>query len=231
MPFICCIIVILMLKFPRITWKLVLVTTILIIIVIYLIYGLQIIRVSGSFFQFFKEFSFNDFNNEIISLLSQKDGELNLRDAFYYFISKKNEFPGFEQMESYKGLLLLPIPSGLTLGLKPQDFAITMGMAYTGNYANTNFSMHPTLFGDCYANLGIFGVCLGGFWAIFVTFIDRKILKTKWAVDKLLYITIWAVTFILIGRGSVYYSCRSGLVATILVFVIRHFWLNVKIKV
>jgi hypothetical protein len=76
-----------------------------------------------------------------------------------------------------------------------------MGQAY-GMQAGG--STHPTLFGDCYANAGIFGVLLGVFWAGYVTIADRITIKRKTTEIRILAYVLNAVVYTIIGRGSVY---------------------------
>ena len=70
----------------------------------------------------------------------------------------------------------------------------------------TGGSTHPTLFGDCYANAGFWGILLGAFWAIYCSVSDKIIVRCKNQVLKTMVYCLFAVTFVIIGRGSVYNS-------------------------
>lgn len=199
-------------------------------IAIVLIYFLQIIRLSGSLDNFFSNLSLDYLLSMIDRMISNSQGDLSLRNVFYYFVEHDNDFPGFGTLASYRGLLLLPIPSGLTFGLKPPDFAITMGAAWLGNPANTSYSVHPTLFGDCYANLGYYGVILGAFWALFISFIDFLVYQVKNKSDRILYVSAICCQYTLIARGSVYYGCRLMLISVGIIWICRHVLLGVRLK-
>jgi hypothetical protein len=136
-----------------------------------------------------------------MSYILDEKGELGLKNIFYYFIQKDNQFPNFGQGHTYIRMLLILIPSSFALGLKPPDFGLSMG--YAVDPTVSGFSTHPTLFGDCFGNLGDFGVLLGIFWALFVFFCDALVKKATSAFQLCLF-TLFSSTFIIMGRGSVY---------------------------
>ena len=80
-------------------------------------------------------------------------------------------------------MLLVFIPTRWSLGLKPDDFAIIMGSAIG---MGPGGSTHPTLFGDCFANLGMYGVLLGIFWGIYATSMDYITIKRKTKTGQVL---------------------------------------------
>ncbi len=225
MPLIVCFIVFFILKNKRNDFKIIWRLGLLGFAGLVLVYIIQGIRLSGTLSSFFEEKMYvSVFQNSLSSLIGaggSSTGELGLRDGFYYFIYHNNSFPGFGEMRSYIGLVLLPFPNFMTFGLKPEDFAITMGRAYSGNYKIDYFSMHPTLFGDCYANLGFMGFLISIFWAIFISFLDKKIHSAKNVNDRLLYWIAIASSLFLIGRGAVYYGCRFGFIAILLIWIMR----------
>ena len=99
---------------------------------------------------------------------------------------------------------MLPIPSRFTFGLKPADMCITMGKAWKPDFKGIiNFTVTPTLFGDCYANLGMFGVLLGAFWSLVATIMDA-ICNRRHEIFSLLFWGMIATVFVDIGRGSIY---------------------------
>jgi hypothetical protein len=131
------------------------------------------------------------------------NGELSLKDVFYYFIYNNNQFPNFEQGHTYIRMLLVLFPTSLTLGIKPPDFAQSMG--YAVDPGILKYSTHPTLFGDCFANLGFAGVFLGIFWAIFFSLTDYMVNRQD-QILKLSLFSLCSVVFIILARGSVYNS-------------------------
>lgn len=124
-------------------------------------------------------------------------------------------------------MLFVYIPTRWSLGLKPDDFAISMGHAY-GMAAGG--STHPTLFGDCYANLDIFGIFLGAFWAIYVTIADRIIISRKHSLSAILIYVLNAVVYVIIGRGSVYNGFWFIAYGVPLILLIEYIKYHIKIR-
>lgn len=173
--------------------------------IIFLIVAVGVLKTFNSLSDFFDSFSPSEFFDMLYGILFSKYGELGLRNGFYFYLQNNNEFDNFGLGLGYIRLLLLPIPSFLSFGIKPQDFAMDMAMAYDpiNSTAGVN-SMHPTLYGDCFANLGWYGVSLGIFWAFFSYIGDRfTISKSK----NILFISMfvaYSYTYTLIARGAVY---------------------------
>jgi hypothetical protein len=201
LPIVCSLVSIYLYKNKRISIKVVIAGIFASILVIYVVYGLRVFRHYGTLGAFIDQFSFSDFNSRVNRYIETDNGELGLRKSFYYFVQNGNQFPGFGKMHTYIRMIFVYIPTRWSLGLKPSDFAITMGAAL-GNAAGV--STHPTLFGDCYANLGIFGFLLGLFWGFYCNFTDWIISKQKSTTSMILVYTLNAVVFTIVGRGSVY---------------------------
>ena len=168
---------------------------------IYLVYALRAFRHYGSIENFIDDFSVANFHERVITLFRTEDGELGLRRDFYYFLENHNNFKNFGKGHSYIRMMLVFIPTQWSFGIKPPDFAISMGAAIG---MVSGGSTHPTLFGDCYANLGWWGILLGSFWALFASFFDKIIYRQKDYINKVLLFNLYAVSFIIMGRGSVY---------------------------
>ncbi|MGE6490450.1 O-antigen polymerase [Exiguobacterium sp. NPDC077395] len=188
---------------------------------VYSVYFLRLVRIAGGVTNFFKEFHFKDINSTISEMLLNGDGELGLRNAFYYFISINNNFPGFNEAATYIRILLIGIPTRLIENIKPPDFAITMGSAYTNNLNNTRYSMHPTLYGDVFANLWWFGILLAIFWAIF-TYAVTKLAKRNNFVMRNMLLSLFGTMFVIIGRGSVYNGVFIGIQGALLLFLLYY---------
>lgn len=195
---------------------------------VYVLYFLRLLRIYGGFFPMIQDKNILELNNEVIHMLLTGDGELSLRNAFYYFNSINNNFPGFGEGLTYLRILLLPIPTSLSGGIKPQDFAITMGSAYTNNIANTTYSMHPTLYGDVYANFGLLGITTGIFWAFFIFFIDKLMSKQNLTI-YLLTSVLFATAFIIVGRGSVYNGFLYAFIG-IVIIIFTYLVTSIRIK-
>lgn len=183
------------------------------------IYALQIFRYYGNFIQFANLFELNDFSNHILQNMSEGKGDVGLRKAFYHFIYHNNQFENFGQGHTYIRILLIFIPTSWSLGLKPPDFAISMGTAMGTGIEG--FSMHPTLFGDCYANFGYWGIFAGAFWALFAQIFDYLIYHQK-IIIKICLIVLCGNAYIIIGRGAVYNACIWLVWGTILMFMVHY---------
>jgi hypothetical protein len=186
---------------------------------IYLIYFLRLLRVFGGFYTLFASLNFSAINQRVLEMLLSGDGELSLRNAFYYFIDNNNNFPGFNRGHTYIRILMVAIPTSLSGGLKPPDFAITMGSAWTSDFSNTVYSMTPTLYGDVFANFWWFGILMGIFWACINKSVDR-IVDRENKVIKSVLLVLFGTLFIAIGRGSVYNQFFIGLVSSTIIGVI-----------
>lgn len=186
---------------------------------VYTVYVLIVIRHNGGFFSIMHNLDISDINNSVFNMILNGDGELGLRRAFYYFIKYDNNFANFNKAHTYIRMLLIGIPTSFSGGIKPPDFAISMGSAWIMNPYNTTFSMHPTLYGDCFANLGWFGIFLGFFWAIFINMIDL-IIKRKNHVMRIMLFAIYSVSLVIVARGSVYNAVFSAFVNTIIIYFV-----------
>mgnify|MGYP000980435213 CR=1 FL=1 len=201
LPLLVSFISLLILKHRKLKIKEVLIFSFMGFICIFLIYALRAFRYYGSIDNFINSFTFSSFYERTINLFRNEGGELGLRREFYYFLQNRNQFTNFGKGHTYFRMLLVFIPTKWSFGLKPPDFAISMGVAIG---MESGGSTHPTLFGDCYANLGWWGVLLGAFWALFVGFFDSVILKQKLYINKVLLFSLYAVSFVIMGRGAVY---------------------------
>lgn len=184
---------------------------------IYAVYGLRVFRHAGTLSNFLERYDFITFNQTVLDYFENDDGELGLRNYFYYFIENDNNFENFNKGHTYIRMILGILPTQWSLGLKPSDFAISMGKAV--NPKISGYSVHPTLFGDVYANFGIYGFLFGFVWSIFLTLID-KIANKKNKITFLPFLMIWASVFIIQARGSVYNGYIWGVYASIFLYVI-----------
>jgi hypothetical protein len=183
---------------------------------IYIVYILRLLRIYGGFYSFINSFNLVQVNTQVMDMILNGNGELGLRKAFYYFISIDNRFPGFNKAHTYIRLLLIALPTSLSFGIKPPDFAITMGSAWLNDPYNTTYSMHPTLYGDIFANLWWFGIFLGIFWAIFTYIIDIFVNRRNIVINNILLV-LFGTVYIIVGRGSVYNGFFIGYSGSIII--------------
>jgi len=207
-------------KDKKLSLKTIIIIVILGFAVIYLVYFLRLLRIYGGFYNMVTNNSLIELNKRNLEMILIGDGELSLRNAFYHFIYYDNNFNNFNKGHTYIRLLLIAIPTSLIPGIKPPDFAISMGSAWSMNPYNTTFSMHPTLYGDCFANLWWFGVLLGAFWAVFSFVIDRFVYKRN-EVVKLILMVLFSTAYVIAGRGSVYNGFFIAFAGTIVVLFIN----------
>lgn len=134
--------------------------------------------------------------------MKEGGGEFGLLKAFYYFIEKNNNFVNFGEGLGYIRLLLLLIPSAI-LKSKPRDFAIDMYKEWT-HVDNPRGTMHPTLYGDTFANFGFAGCFMGLLYGLFIIFIDENIKRTQDPMIRVMKISMGCTMFVLLGRGAMY---------------------------
>ena len=201
LPFILFFLSIVVYKIKNLRLKHIVIAVVGAIIIIYIIYGLRVFRHYGSIQDFISSFDLSEFTDRIMTYIETDNGELGLRTKFYYFIQNNNRFPGFGSGAGYIRILLVYIPTNFSLGLKPDDFAQTMGAAIGMVEGG---STHPTLFGDCYANLGWAGVLLGVFWAFICSVADALILMFRSYPYRICAFVLVSTCLVIIGRGSAY---------------------------
>lgn len=219
LPIICAIIYAYILKNKKITMKQIMILGCIGLVSIYLIYALRVFRHSGSIQNFFATYDLKSFNQKVGEYLEDDSGELGLRKNMYFFIENNNNFEDFEKGHTYIRMALVLVPTSWSFGLKPNDFAITMGKAVSPTVEG--FSIHPTLFGDVYANFGFVGFFMGIFWAFFVLILDKLIIKSNKLV-RLPISLICGIIYIIQARGSVY-NAFSWLVYCIIILTLIHY--------
>ena len=85
-------------------------------------------------------------------------------------------------------------------------------------------SMHPTLFGDAYANFGIWGIFAGAFWAGYVTLADKIMEFLRNDICVFFAYTICAYAYVVEGRGAIYNGnvmMAYGLVVLMVLYVAK----------
>ena len=220
LPAIIILLIMYIFKIKKINLKHIVIIAVLSLFVVYFVYGIRAYRLQGSMKNFFADFSLSNFNQQIKDAIETDDGELGLRNNFYYFIKQNNQFKDFGKLNTYIRVLMVLVPTKLSFGLKPEDFALSMGKAILPSVVG--FSTHPTLFGDCYANAGFFGFFLGIFWALYVSVFDRFINKRKKVVKISLTVLI-TISYVIIGRGSIYNGVAIWIFGAIVILFINMF--------
>lgn len=204
-------------RIKRFSLKHALLGLLLVFLVVYVVYAILIFRHAGTASSFFSSYDLASFNYAVLSSILSGEGELGLRNIFYFFVENNNNFEGFSQGATYLRMLLFWLPSEIGNGIKPDDFAITMASAYMGVPSNEVYSVHPTFFGDAFANFGFLSFLLGSLWAVLFNILDVWISRLNSDI-KAYIVSAWAYALIVIGRGSVYNGFMIGVVAAIIIF-------------
>ncbi len=212
-----------LIKIKKIKLKHIIMAALIAASVIYIVYGIRALRYLGTLENIIDGFSWSYLNDMIKTFIVSQNGELGLRQFFYFFISEDNKFEGFNQGYTYIRMLLVFLPSRWSFGIKPESFDLYMGNA-VGMAAGG--SMHPTLFGDCFGNLYWFGVLLGGFWAFFANRVDSLITSQKNKFFKIMIFFLAAYTFVVSGRGSVYNGFEKLAWGVVILFLFKIVWEN-----
>ncbi|GEM_PF-759084 len=207
--------------------KKVIIGIISLISVIYIINFFYVLRAYGSIGRLFDNLTISQLNAKIYDMIYNSEGELGVRNAFYLFIEKNNNFANFNKGHTYIRLLMMFVPTRFSFNMKPVDFAVSMGSAYLGNPNNTTFSMHPTFYGDCFANFGWAGIFLAVFWALATYAIDKIIHNNSDMIRDMLMVSV-CTCYVMIGRGSIYNSCVV-IIISILIVIILNFLSRLKI--
>lgn len=226
-PFFICFLAFYLIKHQHITLSTIIVCLFGACIVIYIVYALRAYRWYGTINNFLKTYNHKDFNNQVMEFFKNDDGELGLRKWFYYFIDNNNDFKNFGQFHTYRRVLLTFVPTEFSLGIKPPDFAQSMGAAIGMIEGG---SMHPTLFGDAYANAGLYGIFLGAFWAVYVSFFDRLMVVFKNGISLFFYYNILAYAYVVMGRGAVYNGNVIMMYGVLLLVVVNCCMRRVKLN-
>lgn len=189
-------------------------------IIILFVFFLQQYRYLGSLNEAATKESKSQLVGNTIQFIVEGKGEFSLIKSFYKFIEEGNQFPLFGEGRTYKRLALFPIPTRFIRDLKPRDFAMDMYEAYYNTKTEIG-TMHPTIYGDLYANFGRLGCVMGIFYAVLLFIIDKyAIERAKPMSLKIFNIGIWGTTYTLLARGAVYNSITNGIWSTVLVFLI-----------
>jgi len=173
------------------------------------IYGMYILRAFRYYYSFsdLGIVSWGELNQKAINFIETQSGDIFLSKFFYGLLQYENWVDGIVPGASYIRLLMLPIPSSVSFGLKPTDICITLGSFFGTNFnlnSVVSYTVTPTLFGDLYANFLWYGCIIGGLiWAFIVSLLDHIALKMNYT-KRIFVIMLISSAYINIARGSVY---------------------------
>lgn len=201
LPVFIFVILLFIISIKKINLKHILIGVSIAVAAIYIIYAFRVFRYLGTLSNAIDNFSWKYINSKVIEFINDNNGELGLREYFYYFIKNNNKFEGFNRGNTYIRMLLVFIPSKWSFGIKPRSFDLYMGQAIG---MPSGGSVHPTLFGDCFGNMNWLGVFLGCYWALLANGLDALICRQKDDYFKIMLAFLSAYSCVIIGRGSVY---------------------------
>lgn len=146
-------------------------------------------------------------------------GESNIYRYYNYVIDRSyNHYP-YHAWVTVKRLFLLYMPTGWFPDIKPADITYTL---YADAFADGIFndsvyysklsflldagqggSIHPTLWGDVYANGGYFGILIGPVWLGFILVLIERYLRKLSPVGIFMIVPLTIVGYAMIARGNV----------------------------
>lgn len=147
-------------------------------------------------------------------------GEYRLRH-FYYFIAGNvpNKYD-FSYGSTYLRMLLVGVPTSMSMGLKPIDLTRNIAEWIYPERAGFGGTVHPLIYGESYANFGFMYFVLGGFWAFFIGLLSRYVARQRQNIQILLLPSMASFT-VLLARGAVYSAFLFLVTGFLLVLIMK----------
>ena len=186
------------------------------IVVLYLfLLFLQIFRYQGGLLAGFEGMSDPAFYASFLQAVIEFKGEMLSRYGFYFFIREDVSYTEFLTGQTYRRLLLMPVPTDLSLGLKPRLFdEVLYDIIY--NYPpDVHGTFHALVFGNTYGNFGWYGMVVGGVWAVIAHGMNMLISSRTMLFKVLLWPSL-GFGAAMMARGSIYNSITVVFCAIIL---------------
>jgi hypothetical protein len=154
-----------------------------------------------------------------IGSIDLSGGESNIYRYYNYVIDKGYHYYPYDAWITIKRLLLLYVPTTLIPEIKPQDitYRLYSDAFFDGifsefiSYSRLSFllesgqtgSLHPTLWGDGYANGGLVGIFIYPIWIGFILVLIEKYI-CKLAPDRIfMIIPLTIAGYLMIARGNI----------------------------
>ncbi|MDH3743584.1 MAG: oligosaccharide repeat unit polymerase [Acidobacteriota bacterium] len=191
-----------------------------------------LLRFEGGLLKAFDALASPRFYNKVTEQLQAGQGEARRRVGYYFFMQEGIEYEGFATGQSFRRLLMLPIPSAWAGSLKPRPITERQYDRYYGlegvRRSNQSAGQLPTLvFGSAYANFGWFGMVVGAFWAGLFGFFSVKIKRAS-PVDQALYYGALGNLLLFASRGAIYNAVARMFWASLIVFLTLWAWRQVQ---
>ncbi len=146
-------------------------------------------------------------------------GESNIYRYYNYVIDKSYDHYPYHAWVTIKRLLLLYLPTGWAPNIKPADITYTF---YTDAFADGIFdesayysrlkslieagqpgSIHPTLWGDAYANGGPVGILIYPVWLGFILVLLERYIRKLNSAGIFLIVPLTIAGYLMIARGNI----------------------------
>jgi len=162
------------------------------------------------------EFLAGDINESLSN--ASEGAETTFINAFYYFVSKNNDFFGFGQNFTLKRIIFFWF-----VDMKPTEFSYLMHSAYYGSSPSEGLSMHPTIYGDAYGNAWWFGAFIYSiFLSLYISVLEFliRIINFKKFIFSLAVFSIISASALIFARGAVYNAFMFSFIPIFFFFVI-----------
>ena len=133
------------------------------------------------------------------------EGELRLRGFYYFLLDDMPDNHDFSWGQTYRRLALLPFPTSMLQGIKPTEYTKDIANYIYPEREGYGGTVHPLIYGESYANFGIFSIFVGIFWG-FVYGIMGVWYRKKSAYMRIILLTPISIFGIFLARGAVYSS-------------------------
>jgi hypothetical protein len=159
--------------------------------------------------------------------------ETSLADAFHYFVSIDNAHPGFSQNSTMIRILSIPFAPFFE-SARTTEFSYIMHNAYYGSDSGTGLSMHPTAYGDAFANLGVIGMPIyGACLALYFWLLESLGSASKSPNFEPFVFSILAVASLSFARGAVYNAFMFSFLPFIflaLTMAMLHYFMRIRLS-
>jgi hypothetical protein len=159
---------------------------------------------------------------EYVSVFENIDlsgGESNIYRYYNYVIDRSYDHYPYQAWVTFKRFFLLYLPTGWAPDIKPADITYTL---YADAFADGIFdesayysrlrslleagqtgSIHPTLWGDAYANGGLVGILIYPVWLGFILVLIERYIRKLSPVGIFMIVPLIIVGYLMIARGNI----------------------------
>lgn len=147
-------------------------------------------------------------------------GEFRLRHFYYYLAENMPAKHEYALGVTYLRMSLVAVPTGLSYGLKPRELTKDIADWIYPSRAGFGGTVHPLLYGESFANFGVFGGVLGVFWAWTIGVLSKFISRQSNSV-QILCLPVMATFCLFLARGAVYSSFFFLISGAVIIFTLK----------